>query len=65
MFTVHLNTLFSSLILTFSTGTKSIIKSFVGFNVNLRQENHSLILIWTTCWRENLQYILMIFCRCV
>ena len=31
--------------------------------VNLRQENDSLILIWTTCWRENLQYILMIFCR--
>ena len=66
MFTVHLNTLFSSLILIFSTGTISMIKSFVVFvYVNLRQENHSLILIWTTCWRENLQYILMIFCRCV
>ena len=66
MFTVHLNTLFSSLILIFSTGTISMIKSFVVFvYVNLRQENDSLILIWTTCWRENLQYILMIFCRCV
>ena len=66
MLTVHLNTLFSSLILTFSTGTVSMIKSFVVFvYVNLRQENDSLILIWTTCWRENLQYILMIFCRCV
>ena len=64
MLTVHLNTLFSSLILIFSTGTISLIKSFVVFvYVNLRQEYHSLILIWTTCWRENLQYILMIFCR--